>query len=258
MSRRTFLRALRERGAVLVCPGGQAEMCHTHRMERRAGAGGAPELVIHARHKGFCRVRPGLSSAVFGAAFPEWASACPPSGASSLSGVALPLTECGPSSPTAGPLPAPPQTPGDSASPPPQTPLPKCNPPKQPLSQIAIEQQAALVPVLALGEGLQLRNLFTLPAIQAYTTRRFRFPFPFVLGGRWGVSPLPSRVPLVYVIGRPIQPPAPQPAAARCGCAGAGAPGGAWQRPPFGAGGGEGRDETYDEDADDGSIVLNP
>jgi hypothetical protein len=42
------------------------------------------------------------------------------------------------------------------------------------------------------------------------------------------------------------------------GAPAAGAPGGAWQRPPFGAGGGEGRDETYDEDADDGSIVLNP
>jgi hypothetical protein len=60
---------------------------------------------------------------------------------------------------------------------------------------------------LALGEALQLRNLIHMPALQAFTTRRFRFPFPFWLGGRWGVSPLPSRVPLVYVMGRPIAPP---------------------------------------------------
>lgn len=60
---------------------------------------------------------------------------------------------------------------------------------------------------MALGEALQLRNLIHMPALQAFTTRRFRFPFPFWLGGRWGVSPLPSKVPLVYVMGRPIAPP---------------------------------------------------
>lgn len=35
------------------------EMCHTHRMYKLAApreAGGRPELVIHARHKGFCKV----------------------------------------------------------------------------------------------------------------------------------------------------------------------------------------------------------
>ncbi|GBF99949.1 hypothetical protein Rsub_12642 [Raphidocelis subcapitata] len=38
----------------------------------------------------------------------------------------------------------------------------------------------------------------------------------------------------------------------------AGAPGGAWQLPPQGVAGGEGDEEPYDEDADDGSIVLHP
>ena len=81
VSRSTFLCALRERGSVVLCPGGQAEMCHTHRMFPRpaaaaaaaaaarggkgaaggggggGGGGGAPELVLHARHKGFCKAR---------------------------------------------------------------------------------------------------------------------------------------------------------------------------------------------------------
>jgi hypothetical protein len=42
--------------------------------------------------------------------------------------------------------------------------------------RIAIEQQAALVPVLALGEVLQLRNLYDMPALQQYTYKRVGFP----------------------------------------------------------------------------------
>lgn len=42
--------------------------------------------------------------------------------------------------------------------------------------RIAIEHQAALVPVLALGEALQLRNLYDMPALQQYTYRRLGFP----------------------------------------------------------------------------------
>lgn len=102
------------------------------------------------------------------------------------------------------------------------------------------------MPVLALGEALQLRNLVHMPALQAYTTRRFRFPFPFWLGGRWGVSPLPSAVPLVYVIGEPLPPPgAPRGAAGAEGAGerarAAGANGGVRLarsvRPPRGSGG---------------------
>jgi hypothetical protein len=42
--------------------------------------------------------------------------------------------------------------------------------------RIAIEQQVALVPVLALGEVLQLRNLYDMPALQQYTYKRLGFP----------------------------------------------------------------------------------
>jgi 2-acylglycerol O-acyltransferase 2 len=73
--------------------------------------------------------------------------------------------------------------------------------------RIAIEQQAALVPVLALGESLQLCNAVNLPSLQQYTCRKLGFPVPFVLHGRWGLSPFPRKVPLVYVIGKPLLPP---------------------------------------------------
>jgi hypothetical protein len=118
------------------------------------------------------------------------------------------------------------------------------------LLRIAIEQQAALVPVLALGETLQLTNLYDMPALHAYTYKRLGFPgvgglagwlargaqvcaapqlslarttsthhtlsrlsppvcttVPFVLVGRWGVTPLPRKVGLVYVVGKPLRPP---------------------------------------------------
>jgi hypothetical protein len=38
--------------------------------------------------------------------------------------------------------------------------------------RLAIEHSASLVPVLALGETLQLRNLVDMPALQQYTYRR--------------------------------------------------------------------------------------
>ena len=48
VSRRTFEHTLRERGAVLVCPGGQAEMCLTNRLHRHK------EYTVFAGHKGGC------------------------------------------------------------------------------------------------------------------------------------------------------------------------------------------------------------
>jgi len=93
--------------------------------------------------------------------------------------------------------------------------------------------------VLALGEGLQLRNLVHMPALQAFTTRRFRFPFPFWMGGRYGVTPLPSKVPLVYVMGKPIAPPARADGRVDGGGAAKEAGGGAPLAPhPSGSGGG--------------------
>eukprot|EP00879_Flechtneria_rotunda_P007790 GHRR01008163.1.p1 GENE.GHRR01008163.1~~GHRR01008163.1.p1 ORF type:complete len:462 (+),score=163.26 GHRR01008163.1:336-1721(+) len=124
VSKTTFLAALKERGSVMFCPGGQAEMVHAWRAFL---PGPGRQLVLHTRHKGFVR--------------------------------------------------------------------------------IAIEQQSSLVPVLALGEALQLRNLINLPTLQQYTYKKIGFPVPFILCGRWFVTPFPHKIPLVYVIGKPLRPP---------------------------------------------------
>lgn len=73
--------------------------------------------------------------------------------------------------------------------------------------RIAIEQQAHLVPILALGEALTVRNALDLPKLQTVTYRKLGFPIPYLLVGRWGISPLPKKMPLVYVMGEPIKPP---------------------------------------------------
>lgn len=122
VSRRTFIRALREEGGVILCPGGQEELAETYRVFREPS-----ELVICSRHKGFCR--------------------------------------------------------------------------------IAIEEQSSLVPVLALGEIFTLKNAFDWPKLQMATYRIFGFPIPYLLVGRWGFSPLPRKVPLLFIIGKPITPP---------------------------------------------------
>jgi hypothetical protein len=127
VTRSTFIKALEERGSVILCPGGQSELVHTW----RAFKSHAREFCLYTRHKGFCRV--------------------------------------------------------------------------------AIEHGANLVPVLALGEMWQLRNLFEYPALQQYSYRKLGFPVPFVLAGRWGVTPFPMKVPLVYVVGQPIPCPPHEP-----------------------------------------------
>lgn len=73
--------------------------------------------------------------------------------------------------------------------------------------RIAIEQQACLVPVLALGEVFTMKNAFDLPKMQMATYRVFGFPIPYLLVGRWGFSPLPKKVPMLFVVGEPIRPP---------------------------------------------------
>ncbi|KAK9814027.1 hypothetical protein WJX73_009556 [Symbiochloris irregularis] len=50
VARKSFVKALRERGSVLLVPGGQAELVHTWRLF------GRKELVVHCRHKGFIKV----------------------------------------------------------------------------------------------------------------------------------------------------------------------------------------------------------
>jgi hypothetical protein len=86
---------------------------------------------------------------------------------------------------------------------------------------MAIEQGADLVPVLALGETLQLRNLWDAPDVQQYTYKRLGFPLPYLLVGRWGVSPMPKKTSLVYALGEPLAPPPSPPSALLCSGLGA-------------------------------------
>ncbi|PRW56972.1 Diacylglycerol O-acyltransferase 1 [Chlorella sorokiniana] len=120
VSRRTFEHTLQERKAVLICPGGQAEMCLTNRLHRHK------EFSVYSRHKGFVRM--------------------------------------------------------------------------------ALKHDAALVPVLALGEADSLRNLIEWPAMQRWCTKKLGFPIPFIIAGRWCL-PLPAPTGLRFVIGQPLRAP---------------------------------------------------
>eukprot|EP00210_Caulerpa_lentillifera_P002989 g2854.t1 len=73
--------------------------------------------------------------------------------------------------------------------------------------RLAIEQGAALVPVLSLGEIFSLQNAFNIPSVQKMTYKKIGFPIPYLLVGRWALSPLPKKVPLMYIVGEPIPPP---------------------------------------------------
>lgn len=73
--------------------------------------------------------------------------------------------------------------------------------------RIAIETGAALVPVVCLGEISALKNLFNWPALQQWTYKNIGYPVPFLLVGRWGVTPFPRQTGLRFVIGEPIVPP---------------------------------------------------
>ncbi len=48
--------------------------------------------------------------------------------------------------------------------------------------RLAIENQASLVPVLALGEVLQLRDLLRWPALLKWSYKRLGFPCPYLVG----------------------------------------------------------------------------
>lgn len=51
VARRTIIRALEDKGAVILVPGGQAELVLTWRMFRRNSRGNR-EYVVYTRHKG--------------------------------------------------------------------------------------------------------------------------------------------------------------------------------------------------------------
>lgn len=40
--------------------------------------------------------------------------------------------------------------------------------------------------------------------LQAWTYKKFGFPVPYLVVGRWGVTPFPSKAPLRFIVGAPI------------------------------------------------------
>ena len=71
---------------------------------------------------------------------------------------------------------------------------------------MAIEHNAKLVPVVVLGEVSALQNPIDLPGLQKWTYKNLGFPVPYLVVGRWGLSPFPKPVGLKFVIGEPLQP----------------------------------------------------
>ena len=70
--------------------------------------------------------------------------------------------------------------------------------------RVAAEEGASLVPVAVLGEASTLRNLIDMPWLQLWTYKRLGFPVPYLLVGRWGITPFPRQTCLRFVVGEPI------------------------------------------------------
>lgn len=77
--------------------------------------------------------------------------------------------------------------------------------------RLALEEQACLVPVIAFGEVTSLRNIIDTPQLHRWTYKMLGFPIPFLIGGRFGFLPFPSKHGLKFVIGKPLKPPKVQP-----------------------------------------------
>lgn len=122
VDRSTFVKSLRERGSVMLVPGGQAELVEAYKAAKKIN----PALVVCSRHKGFIR--------------------------------------------------------------------------------LAIQENAALVPVVVFGEVTSLRNAIVMPRLQRATYKLLGFPIPFLMAGRGGITPLPSKTGLRFIIGKPIEP----------------------------------------------------
>lgn len=58
--------------------------------------------------------------------------------------------------------------------------------------RVAQQAQASLVPLLVLGEIDSLRNLISAPAMLQWTYKRLGFPVPYLIVGRWGLTPFPQ------------------------------------------------------------------
>lgn len=43
--------------------------------------------------------------------------------------------------------------------------------------------------------------------VQAWTYKKLGFPVPYLVVGRWRLTPFPAKTPLKFVVGAPIPPP---------------------------------------------------
>ena len=64
------------------------------------------------------------------------------------------------------------------------------------------------MPTIVMGEIEALRNFVDMPRVQAWSYKRLGFPIPYLVVGRWCLSPFPRSTGLKFIIGEPIQPPA--------------------------------------------------
>jgi 2-acylglycerol O-acyltransferase 2 len=121
VTRKTFIRTLKERRSLVVVPGGQAELVETHKFAEQ-------KCALYTGHKGFVR--------------------------------------------------------------------------------LALQEGAHLTPILVFGEVTSLRNFVDTPTLHRWTYKILGFPLPYIIGGKLGVLPFPSREGLRFVIGTPLEPPA--------------------------------------------------
>lgn len=73
--------------------------------------------------------------------------------------------------------------------------------------RLALQEGAHLVPIIVFGEVTSLRNFIDTPRLHKLTYKILGFPLPYLIGGKFGVLPFPSRDGLKFIIGKPIEPP---------------------------------------------------
>lgn len=120
VTRKTFIRTLKERRSLVVVPGGQAELVETHKFAEQ-------KCALYTGHKGFVR--------------------------------------------------------------------------------LALQEGAYLTPILVFGEATSLRNFVDTPTLHRWTYKILGFPLPYIIGGKLGILPFPSREGLRFIIGTPLDPP---------------------------------------------------
>jgi len=73
--------------------------------------------------------------------------------------------------------------------------------------RIAIQERARLCPIVVFGESASYTNLWR--STGRFFYKKFRMSVPLFAVGYGGVLPLPARVPLTFVIGKPVSLPEP-------------------------------------------------